>query len=384
MDLQHFPVNWVEGMKISRRNLEHTDYFIYEQVQDVRSLYINDFSYGILSSDKPFDLSVFFDSTQLITIELRACKAVTPSGARIDVLPSQEPVRLRILYSDIISRFGLNKSSEHQFYIIVAVNPFQRVPVGKPELDEVPPRIPFCTPEVKLDIVPTEQLGSFFHGNSLLVGIINHRQGELSYNKEFIPPGTVIQCHPLMVQWYNKFRQMSETWEQSAIKILQKINSKTTQANSLTNTIQKLSDRILEKLVDQKTRIQWIIPKSSPIHLCEMLLQNVHFIHAMIITLPEKEREEVINYFAEWADMQAGNIENETIRGILIEYNHNNISGVFAEIMSVYNMYVQIFQKLSMLEFIGKKKGQNIFVIEQGVKEVKPNVSEKPGRWSPL
>jgi len=57
------------------------------------------------------------------------------------------------------------------------------------------------------------------------------------------------------------------------------------------------------------------------------------------------------------------------------------------EIYRSYQAYVQIFQKLAQLEFIGKKKGQGIFVIEQEVKENKtaPVPPTKPNsRWSPL
>jgi hypothetical protein len=57
------------------------------------------------------------------------------------------------------------------------------------------------------------------------------------------------------------------------------------------------------------------------------------------------------------------------------------------EIYKSYQAYIQIFQKLAQLEFIGKKKGQSVFVIEQEVKENKQATvpPAKPNsRWSPL
>jgi hypothetical protein len=96
----------------------------------------------------------------------------------------------------------------------------------------------------------------------------------------------------------------------------------------------------------------------------------------------------MLNYFAEWTDVQAGVIENQTNRALQLQYNHYDLQFVLGEINQVYTTFIQIFQKLSLLDFIGKKKGQNIFVIEQQVKETKPAApppNEKPNsRWSPL
>jgi hypothetical protein len=145
---------------------------------------------------------------------------------------------------------------------------------------------------------------------------------------------------------------------------------------------------MLEQLVVQKLDYQWIIGKSSPIHFCGMLLKNIHYLNAVLQCYPEKEREEMLNYFAEWTDVQAGLIENQTTRALQLQYNHYDLQFVLGEINQVYTTFIQIFQKLSQLDFIGKKKGQNIFVIEQQVKETKPAApppNEKPNnRWSPL
>ena len=59
IDLTHFPVNWIDGMKVSRTTFMETDQFIHEQIQDARAVQITDFNYGILASEKSFDLTVF-------------------------------------------------------------------------------------------------------------------------------------------------------------------------------------------------------------------------------------------------------------------------------------------------------------------------------------
>jgi sulfur relay (sulfurtransferase) DsrC/TusE family protein len=172
--------------------------------------------------------------------------------------------------------------------------------------------------------------------------------------------------------------------------VVQKINSKTQtqQPNVMANNIQKISEKMLEQLVRQKTGYQWTLEKSAPIYLCISLLENIQYVHTVLQCYAEKDREEMLNYFAEWTDTQAGMLENQTLHCLQLSYNHYDISSGLNEIYRSYQTYLQIFQKLAQLEFIGKKKGQGIFVIEQEVRETKPvtqTPTQKPNnRWSPL
>jgi hypothetical protein len=122
--------------------------------------------------------------------------------------------------------------------------------------------------------------------------------------------------------------------------------------------------------------------------LCIALLENIQYIYTLLQCYPEKDREEMLNYFAEWTETPAGTLENQTLRVLQLNYNHYDTGSLFNEIYRSCMAYIQIFQKLAQLEFIGKKKGQGIFVIEQEVKETKTAAQtpvQKPNsRWSPL
>ena len=141
---------------------------------------------------------------------------------------------------------------------------------------------------------------------------------------------------------------------------------------------------MLEKLITQKINYQWIISKSPPVYCYDQLLTNIQFIYTLIICLPEKDREELLNYFADWADVPTGNIQNITMKALEIQYVHNDIGNVMQEIQVSYQLYIKIFQKLASLDFIGKKKGQNIFVIEQEVKDIKPVTPSASGKAEPM
>lgn len=381
-DLIHLPVNWIDGMKISRTHFEQTEDHFNEQLRDSRAQSLTEYNFGILPSERSLDLAVFCDLNLQISIELNACKALTPNGSRVQVL-SRETEALHINFKDIASKFGLQTSQPQQLFIILTIDPFQRVPFGEALMNENPARHPNTRPDTRLHLVPAEFINTVQLANSLVIGKILFQNGELVFMKEFIPACTAVNSLPAMLDWYIRFRQLLETWEQYCIRIIQKINSKVQaqQPTALSENIQKLSEKILEQLILQKIPFQWIIPKSAPIHLCAALLQNIHYINAVLKCYAEKDREEMLNYFAEWTDTQAGSIENLTQHALQLQYNHYDPVAILNEIGQVYDAYIRLFQRLSQLEFIGKRKGQNIFVIEQEVKQP----TEKPNsRWSPL
>src|SRR5687767_4728049 len=84
---QYLPVNWVDGMKMSK------DHFIAERNALLQILsgstgaFINAVNYGLLpavaAEHNPFNIHVSLDNQEMITIKLISCRAVTPGGHQI-------------------------------------------------------------------------------------------------------------------------------------------------------------------------------------------------------------------------------------------------------------------------------------------------------------
>jgi hypothetical protein len=388
-DFNYLPVNWIDGMKISRKHFEQTGLYMEELVRTSSATGLTDNNFGILPGDKSLDLAVFCDLNQQISIELKTCHAITPNGCRVKLNP-EDGIKISTNYKEIVASYGLQPSQAQQLFILLTINPFERLPAGEPDMEENPPRHPYTKPTVHLNLLPADQLNISRLTGGLVIGKINYLNGELQVAPDFIPACVAVNSLPELSDWHKKFRLMLESWESSCLKVVQKINSKTQtqQPNVLANNIQKISEKMLEQLVKQKTAYRWTLDKSAPIYLCVSLLENIQYVHSVLQCYAEKDREELLNYFAEWTDTQAGMLENQTLRCLQLSYNHYDTGSVLNEIYISYQSYLQIFQKLAQLEFIGKKKGQGIFVIEQEVKEIKPaqqTPAQKPNsRWSPL
>ena len=385
-DIQYLPVNWIDGMKISRKHFEETGLYTESLAKNSAEQTLTDYNFGILPGKKSLDLILTCDLNQQINVDLVQCQGITRNGSRISI-SAEERMTLRKNFRDIAAQYQLQTIQAQSLLILITVDPFTRIPAGAPLMNENPPRHPFTRPLYKLDIVPEETLNPSLLLSSLLIGKVIYANGELRVQSDFIPPYSTLLSHPLAAAWADKFRQLLENWEQYAVRIIQKINARTSaqQTTALAGNIQKMSEKMLEQIIRQKIRLQWIDSKSAPMYFCVSLLENLQYFQTLQICYAEKDREEMLNYFAEWTDTQPGNLEKQLLRTLQLVYNHYDVAAIFQEIHQSYIACEQLFLKLSQLDFIGKKKGQHIFVIEQEVKPVNPPINPKPnGRWSPL
>ena len=91
-------------------------------------------------------------------------------------------------------------------------------------------------------------------------------------------------------------------------------------------------------------------------------------------------KEELINYFMEWCDLNQGELENLITNLTTHKYNHENINDT-VEITAAFTKSISsLFHNLSRLEYIGKKREANIFVKEEIVKSDFPEILPKKRR----
>src|SRR5690348_11341109 len=105
-DLQYLPVNWIDGMKISRQHFEETGRYLEERLLDTAAQQLTDHGFGILPAADSLKLTVICETGNRILLELVSCKAVTPGGFRIQILPDS-PVRWNTTLSELLRNYNL-------------------------------------------------------------------------------------------------------------------------------------------------------------------------------------------------------------------------------------------------------------------------------------
>ncbi|GAA4395346.1 hypothetical protein GCM10023187_02110 [Nibrella viscosa] len=379
-ELTHYPVNWVDGMKIARRHFTEWENFMHDQIRDSQALGLSEFRYGILPAEQALDVQIQCDVNQQIRVQLYRCQAISPNGARIN-LDFADALTCATSYPALAETYSLQTGNPQLLDIVLTVDPFSRIPTGEPLLQESPPRHPYTRPDYRLDVVPQGQLQSRELSYQLVIGRLRYADGEVKPVAEYLPACTSVRSLPRLYQWYQQFGRHLDMLETNAYKILQKTRDKD-QKNVLLTSTQLLAERLAFSLADFSTRFSWTVPYEPPIHMAELLLRPVQIVRAVLTMLSGREREEFVGYISEWADLTPGAFESQLNAALQLPYNHTELATLLAGIDAFYQVLTTVLYKLAQLDFIGKRKGQNVFIIEN---EVNPAPVEKPrSRWSPL
>jgi len=379
-ELTHYPVNWMDGMKIARRHFSEWENFMHDQIRDSHALGLTAFRYGIIPSQKPLDMRIQCDFNQQIRVELHACQAISPNGCRIDY-SLDEPLTCVTSFPALAETYSLQTGKPQLLEVVLTVDPFTRQPIGTPLLQETPPRHPFTQATYRLDVLPSGQVRSGELDYQLIVGRLRYADGVVEAVADYLPACMTVRSLPRLQQWYQQFGRHLEALETNAYKILQKAGAKD-QKNVLLTSTQLLAERIVFTLADISTRFAWIIGYEPPVQMVELLMRPVQVVRVVLNMLAGRDREEFVGYISEWVDLPPGTLEGQLNATLQLDYNHTEVATLLTALDAFYQVLATAFYKLAQLDFIGKRKGQNVFIIEH---EVKETPVEKPrSRWSPL
>ena len=380
-NLTYPPVNWIDGMKIARRHFTEWENFMHDQLRDSNALGLSRFRYGILPAENALDVQIQCDFNQQIKVQLRSCRAISPHGGRIDYHNPGDSLTCTTSFASLAETYGLQTGKPQTFDVVLTVNPFNRIPAGEPILTETPPRHPHTRPDYRLDVVPSAQVRPGELSYQLIVGRVRYGNGEVQQDTDYLPACTAIHSLPRLQQWHQQFGKHLESLETNAYKILQKSKDRDPK-NALQNSTLLMAERMAFTLGDISTRFSWIIPYEPPIQMAETLLRPIQAVRVVMTMLSGREREEFIGYISEWADLTPGALEAQLNATLQLPYEHTELTTLLTALDTFYRTLSNVFYKLAQLDFIGKRKGQNVFIIEHEVKETPP---EKPrSRWSPL
>ena len=377
--LTHYPVNWVDGMKISRRHFAEADNFTTDHLRDATALHLRPDCYGLLPTTDElggpaFELLLSVDAQNEVQARLTQCRAVTSGGARVEITTSSSPLTARTNLVQLLNTFGLPASEGLRFSVMLTVNPFERVPVGTPAPDELPPRHPHTRPAYALSFVPTQQLNSAVSGAfALEVGELLLSNGDLRSVGHFIPPSTALTSHPGLLQALHQLDHQLTELETDAFKIIHKIKLRTDKSNALADLVRGLAEHTVFALAQQLTTLRLMAPAQPPIYLLDALLRVAKQLKTSLETLTEAEREELLRYFEQWSETLPATLMGALNTAVTLTYNHQQVHEHLRQQQYLWSLIGAIFRQLSQLEYIGKnKEGWQTFINENPVNGAAP------------
>jgi predicted component of type VI protein secretion system len=385
-DFRYLAVNWVDGMKISKQHFIETDQHHTDQVRRAQAIFQTPVSYGLLMSNDSSDalqMQILGDASQQVRIRVDKGLGIAPDGSLIDVMPASD-LKLETSLASITEKYHLPANQNLVLYIVLSVSLFERTQVGNPLENEIPFRHPNTTPTYRINIVPAEHINTEQWAMAgLIIGKLEYSNGELRVMHDFIPASRAVKSYKGLLEWYNKFGGYLNDIETYSFRIMQKIKTKS-QKSTLSDSVQLLVERLVNVFSMVNISYQRLIPFEPPLTMIVCMIQVVQSIRTSMECLTDREKEELLAYLGEWADDSPGSLEKQITAVIQVSYNHNDMLPCLRTIDSFYSMWTALFLKLSQLEFIGKRKGQQVFIIESPVHEPPVQPEKTKSRWSPL
>ncbi|GAB2700458.1 hypothetical protein GCM10027037_26550 [Mucilaginibacter koreensis] len=364
--LKYKPVNWVDGMKISSSHFISTDNFIQDISRDSTSVFLNSNTFGLLppfnGESSSLAISITARASNHLQIKIGQCNAVAADGARINI--PRAPLNEEYVFDHYFGQDLTTTEVAETYFVILAVNPFERVPAGNPDPEEAPLRYPSVEKQYTINVIPASQLNT--KSNQYFeVGKFTRSNGNIQVAANYIPPCTTVLSHPLLVSYYETFSNQLNEFQLLSFRIIDKITSKDS-ISPIGKNVKLLCDKMLDYIAHIFFNYRNVAYNQPPIYLVGYFSEMAHLFFSTVKSISGAEREELLKYFYEWKDVTPGNFEELLARLIEVVYNHHDIQSSMQQVDDFLKVMVALWNKLSSLEYIGQRK-ENIVVAEQQV-----------------
>lgn len=367
------PVNWVDGMKINKSHFTSEANAMAYQLAQNTSCILNELNYGLLPAltiGAGLKLFISTDNQRKLQVRVQQCRAITAGGHYIEF--NEDTVIQGAALTPVVSEpAGLKelRNKALEFYIVLTVNPFKRIPHGLIDGSEIPPRLPYTVSTISLDLIPVEEVArNILGGYQLPVGKMSIEDQRVFLDDEYIPPATSIMSHPELLEIYAGLEQFYSKMETYSIQIIQKIIQKK-QVNDLAVIVQKICESILSFTAHQLAELKSSGVVGPPVSMITMVSSFSRMIKNIVDCYQGVGKEELINYFTEWCNVSQGDLERIIFELANHQYDHLDINNSMGKVTEFTRIISGLFNKLSRIEYIGKRKEAGIFVKEEVVNQ---------------
>lgn len=382
----HLPVNWIDGMKINKNHFIEEQNARLQELAFATGTHINSINYGILppvaNEHRPLRLLIQLDNQQQVTAKLLYCRAITPGGfvIHIDQQTADDVVEVQEKIPGLAVAFSELKGKASSLYVVLTVNPYTRIPTGNALEDELPPRIPFTLPLYTLSLVADDSFSNQKIGiHHLVIGKIFITEQQITADQNYIPPCVSTSSHPDLLDIFAAMEDFMGKMELYSVQIIQKIILKK-QQNELALIVQKICENILQYTGSHAMIYRWSMVHQPPLHMLSVMASMARLIKNTLDQYLGAGKEELMNYFTEWCDIKQGELEALITNLTNHKYVHENINDTVEKTALFTKAISTLFNNLSRLDYIGKKKDANIFVKEEMVKSDFPEAIIKKRR----
>ena len=366
---KHFSVNWIDGMKINKTHFVDQDNAWIDSLQEMASLVTSPVRYGVLpasaAGENTFNVKISLDNQESLRVSILACQAITSGGMRISIpalSAGSQPDTGNLL--NTVFPFSSAKS-ESAWWIFLFVHPFDKQPVGSPDLTENPPRLPYVLPSYTLEIVSETNYRQFAsHPYAMTVGKISVNGNDIRIEDNYLPPCISLIAHPDLLSLHGELDRYFADIELFCSQIVQKIYIKK-QQNEISELVMFLCDRVMLYLGQAISTMRWKMIYEPPVELFMTIATLARIMKNTIDLRIGSGKDELMNYLSEWCELKQGELEMMLGKMANAGFDNNDINKNIQQVVVFVKITSRLFETLSKLEFIGKRKESGVFVKEE-------------------
>jgi hypothetical protein len=382
--IQYNLTNWIDGMKINRQHFIDSENAVIDMLRDANASLLNTYNYGLLQPEPnektSLDCNVQYSQSKKFKISVSLCRAITIGGCRIEIIPGTHAELLsdNEAFTDT-SGYGDSKKVAGAAYLaVITVDPYKRSVFGKPDAEEYPPRNPFSTSSYRLNLVPQESLNtSSFGAFHLPIARFVVKNDELVRDTEYIPPCAVVAAHPGTKQVYNTIAEKFNRIQECATAIVQKVTG-LAQNTPLAQNVRRICEANIWHISSEFFFFRMMYRQQSPIYLANTVVKLANSVNVTLNTIPEKEKEELLQYFSYWNEISPGKFEEMLGLVIDADYEHDNLYEFFQPLLNFLKVWSDLMDKLKDLKLIGQKNEKFDF----GGRTMETQKTKEKGKFS--
>lgn len=374
----YLPLNWVDGLKLTSRHFIENQHSQTEALNNEAARNIASYNYGLGdyfdSTASNLEIEISGDTVLTVSVKLKSCNAITQGGIPIFYYDG--------LYGDYVPCATIPESSAQSessvYAVIVSVDPYQQIPVGEPDPDEIPLHHPYVLPSIGLHLIPKSQVNKpFFTKNFLQIAEVCKQGNTYTLNRNYIPPVQRSAYHTDVKAFILQLSQTLDNIRNNIILIYSR-NISERRRGILTDNTLLLCKAFFSFYDHQIFFIKQLAPELPPIYLVQAMNELANSISSTLQSISEAEKEELLQYYYEWTDI----IPSDFIKGIedvtALVYSHTDISHSLQVTSIFISLLSRMFKKMCELEYIGMAR-ENIVVSDESIVD-NPPIEKK--RWS--
>lgn len=357
-----YPVNWTEGMKLNKDIFIAQDNAGADHLFRLISTTLSPVRYGLLPGSD-YDVKLAVDNQNSVRVSINKLNAITSGGVPISISALQDNLSTDGNPSYILPL--VSGASGTVYWVVLQIQPFDRIPFGNIDINESPSRYPFVKPSFQVQLVENSQLKQFVqHPYSLTIGKLTSNGNNIIIDENYLPPCISVTASQDLLGLHSELDNFLAGLEQSCSVIVQKILKKS-QQNDLSDLAHFLCDRMMLFLGQAITHFRWLNTHESPAVMLSTIASLARTIKNTIDLRIGTGKEELMNYLCEWCELNQGELENMLSGMAQMRYNPIDINENINQIVDFAKTIGKLFITLSNLEFIGKRKESGLFVKEE-------------------